>query len=126
LAAGDPPLPAKLPDTRNFRGAVIDTGATRSVIGLPEARRYCEQRGVQLELKISARQYKFGDDVRQSIGLMQIQIPTPDSVLNISVDVVDMDVPLLIGLDVLVRYRLQVLTIDNVLQHTPLPGHGRS
>jgi hypothetical protein len=53
---------------------------------------------VQLELKRSVRQFKFCDDVRQSIGHMQIQIPTPDSVLNISVDVVDMDVPLLIGL----------------------------
>jgi hypothetical protein len=97
-----------------------------AVLGLPEARQHCEQRGVQLELKRSARQFKFGDDVRQSIGLKQIQIPTSDSVLNISVDVVDMDVPLLIGLDVLDRCRLQMLTIDNVLQHTPIPGHGRS
>jgi hypothetical protein len=72
LAAGDPPPPSKLPDTKKFRGAVIDTGATLSVIGLLEARRYCEQRGVQLELKRSARQFKFGDDVKQSIGLMKI------------------------------------------------------
>jgi hypothetical protein len=31
--------------------------------------------------------------VRMSIGVMEIQIPTPDSVLNISVDVVDIDMP---------------------------------
>jgi hypothetical protein len=37
---------------------------------------------------------------------MKIQMPTPDSVLNVSVCVVDMDMPLLIGLDVLNRYRL--------------------
>jgi hypothetical protein len=57
---------------------------------------------------------------------MQIQILTPDSVLNIIVDVVDMDMPLLIDLDVLDRYRLQMLTADNVLQLTPVPGHGPS
>jgi hypothetical protein len=73
-----------------------------------------------------AYQEQFGDDVIMSIGVMQIQILTPDSVLNISVDVFDMDMPLQIGLDVLDMYRLQVLNIDNVLQHTPVPGPEQS
>jgi hypothetical protein len=61
-----------------------------------------------------------------SMGHTKIQIPTPDIVLNINADVVNMYMPLLIGLDVLDRYRLQMLTIESILQQTHVPGHGRS
>jgi hypothetical protein len=51
---------------------------------------------------------------------MKIRIPTPGGVLEFNVDLVDESSPLLIGVDVLDRFRLQILTVSKELDHVGL------
>jgi transposase InsO family protein len=99
-----------------FKGAILDSGASRSVIGFPEARRYCRAARKELDLVRTRRTFSFGSHISVSRGSMTIRISTPGGVLEFNVDVVDEDIPLLIGVDVLDRFRLQILTVSNELE----------
>ena len=103
--------------------AIVDTGAARSVVGLKLARRLLASQGEKLSLCPSSRQFRFGVDLRKSLGTMTIRIPTPSKILSISVDVVEPDIPFLLGLDSLDSHRLQPLTVVNLLQHIPTDGN---
>lgn len=97
--------------------ALIDTGATRSVVGLRAARRIFRAAGTKFSLAPSRRRFRFGVDTHDSKGSCVIRIPTPSGVMEVQADVVAADVPFLLGLDTLDRHRIQALTITNKLQH---------
>ena len=109
-----------LSKTRTGHVAVLDTGATRSVMGLPTARRLARSIGRKLDLCPSPRRFRFGVTAHESMGSTIIHIPTPSGVMSIQADVISADVPFLIGMDAMDANRVQVLSIDNKLEHIPL------
>jgi hypothetical protein len=61
--------------------------------------------------------FKFGQDLQRSIGTIGVRVPTPDkSFMLINVDVVETDVPFLIGLDTLYTFEMIVDTVENELR----------
>jgi len=99
-----------------FHGAAVDTGAQRSVVGRQQALAYCNEVGVPFKPSPSRTRFRFGAGRSQSLGKIPFAIPTPQSILTLWVDVVPQDIPLLIGLDVLDKYSLQVLSVYNELE----------
>jgi hypothetical protein len=99
-----------------FLGAAIDTGAQRSVIGIPQAQAYCRQNGIPMRLKSSNSTFVFADQRCKSLGVLKISLPTPESVLQLDVDVVQPDIPMLLGLDILDSHGLQFLSTENALE----------
>jgi hypothetical protein len=100
----------------NFLGAVLDTGAQKSVIGIKQAESYCEIHSASLNRQASqntASLFKFGSKAHRSIGTLHISIPTPKKTMFYEVDVIDLDVPLLLGLDFLDRFSLNALSVQN-------------
>ena len=102
----------------DFLGACLDIGAQRSCIGLNQAKALLSrQQGTSLKLSKSFYSFRFGDTRYMSLGRMTIRIPTPDeSFLEFTVDVVEPDVPLLIGIDVLDKHSLVADNVKNVLE----------
>ena len=61
--------------------------------------------------------FKFGDEVTDSLGIMKFRFPCPNGgSLDIDMDVINLDVPLLLGLRELRSHRLLVNYLDNTLQ----------
>ena len=100
-----------------FDGMCMDTGAQISVSGKAQAMAYCHSRGIPFYLTPSVTKFKFGDHVSPSLGRLQVRIPTPNQSGNVSftMDVVDLDVPMLLGLRELRAASLLVDYLDNRL-----------
>jgi hypothetical protein len=113
-----PNAPSKPTQGRPFSGAVLDTGAQMTVIGMEQAKGYCKESGKMFSLLPSRSRFKFGASSERSLGKISIEIPTPGSPIHINCDVVKSDVPLLIGLDILDKYGLNVLSVEGLLQST--------
>jgi hypothetical protein len=58
---------------------------------------------------------------QESLGSLKVILPTPEPLINLEIDVVQADVPLLIGLDVLDGNGMTADTLNNVLK---CPGRG--
>jgi hypothetical protein len=105
-----------------FLGAAIDTGAERSVIGWKQATMYCKSTRTDMDLLPSNRLFKFGDQACRSMGSLNLKIPIPTGVLDLYVDVMEPDIPLLVGLDLMDKHRLQFLSVSNELEHISISG----
>lgn len=102
--------------TTVFEGACADTGAQKSVCGLAQAKAYCRARRRPFKLLPSPYSYKFGDGVRTSMGMLQVRLHIQQGFfLSFWIDVVDADIPLLLGLDLLDEHKLVADNVDNVL-----------
>ena len=112
-------LAARLVTESPFRGAFVDTGAQKSVIGKPQAQAYCKEARIPFKPKPrhGRRLYKFGDRKFEGMGLLEIRIPvTDDFFLSFDVEVVNVDVPLLIGLEFLDTFKVSIdLANDRML-----------
>lgn len=103
-------------NSKIFLGACLDIGAQRTVCGFKQARAYCKTARVPLKLHHSPFSFKFGDSLRQSMGTLEFRLPIPSKgYLPIVADIVDADIPLLIGLDFLDREQLLADNISNKL-----------
>ena len=72
--------------------------------------------GVKFKTSKNKNKYKFGNDRQKSLGAMNIRIPIPGyKVINLKVNVVSANVPFLIGLNFLDKYRMFVNTVTNTL-----------
>lgn len=99
-----------------FFGACLDTGAQRSVCGLEQARAYQRIYPNSLTMTKSNVQFKFGEQIEQGVGNVCIKVPVDEgNHIDLNVDVVDLDIPLIIGLDVLRGHKLLVNYIDNTM-----------
>jgi hypothetical protein len=101
-----------------FIGAVLDTGAQRSVIGLTQAQAYCREHDAQIRTPGLAKfwsSFKFGSHIHRSVGMVIISIPTPNNLLIHNVDVIDLGIPLLLGLNFLDEHYLKPLRVHNNL-----------
>jgi hypothetical protein len=90
----------------------LDTGAQKAVIGRIKAECFSRENNflfnIALQRDATRPRFKFGSKVSNSIGLIQIHIPVPGPTKHIKllVDVVDLDIPLLLGLDFLDKHKL--------------------
>eukprot|EP00171_Calliarthron_tuberculosum_P003182 IDg3182t1 len=100
-----------------FNGACLDTGAQRSVVGKAQAEAYYRFMGIPLAIiPATKRLYKFGSERKASVGKAKFCIPyAEDRHIMIELDVVEIAIPLLIGLDVLDKYKLVVDNVENRL-----------
>lgn len=104
--------------TVHFYGACIDTGAQRSVIGIKQAEAYCRMLGIEMRKDADKRirRFRFGKDIQDSVGSLQIRVPIKDDFFMVfTANVVNIDVPLLLGLDVMSEHKLVADTVDLVL-----------
>jgi hypothetical protein len=99
-----------------FRGAAIDTGAQKSVIGKSQAQTYCHENGIPTRLESSSSTFVFADQRCRSLGILTVLLDTPVSTLRLDVDVVLPDILTLLGLDLLDKYGLQFLNTENALE----------
>jgi hypothetical protein len=72
----------------SFLGAVLDTGAAKSVIGKAHAMAYCKANNLRLSVTPSSASFRFADQVCKSLGKMMPLIPTPGIPIQLSVNVV--------------------------------------
>jgi len=102
--------------TARWHGACLDTGAQSTVIGLRQAHAYCKFMGTKFKPTPSARRFKFGRDEQTSLGRIAIRIPIHGwNILIEHVDIVRADVPFLIGLDLLDKYKMYLNNVSNQL-----------
>lgn len=106
------------PNRGDFLGACLDTGAARSVVGRSQAMAYARMARIPPALA-TARAVKFllGGVITPSVGTLDIRVPiAPTLYATLRVDVVDVDIPLLMGLDALDALALYVNTVENKLK----------
>lgn len=85
--------------SKQFVSACLDIGSQRTVWGLKQAKAYCSSARIPLKLSNSMFAFKFGDSIWRSLGKLEFRIPlSTKGYLTVEDDVVDSDVPLLIGL----------------------------
>lgn len=96
-------------DGAQFLGACIDSGAQKTVIGQEQAKAYAEMAGTKkVEYhSCTGTKYKFGDKTYDGLGTVVIRIPITETYfISIRAQVVEVNVPLLLGLDVLSRLKV--------------------
>lgn len=97
-------------------GACLDTGAQRSVCGRNQALAYDKIHPGALKKRHSSTQFKFGEQLATNTGIVWIKLPIHKNMHNdLHVNVIDLDIPLIIGLDILKSQRLSVNYIDDSL-----------
>ena len=97
-------------------GACFDTGAQMSVIGKEQAKMYCLLTEVPFNLKGGGTTFRFGDRVYHSLGELDLELPIFSThQRRYIVNIVDADVPLLLGLDWLDENLLYVNNVNDTL-----------
>lgn len=99
-------------------GLLCDIGAPKSVIGRHELNRILTALGVHnRRTRPSGNSFRFADAVYKSLGKISIPLHTPAGIPNIpvEVDIVEADIPALLGLDVLDEESLTPCTVSNRL-----------
>lgn len=85
-----------------FWGFCLDTGASRSVIGSSQEKAYRTLTSHTPQTHDSTTVCRFGSSIKRSEGMTTLRMPLPDGqALLFGADVVDGDIPLLLGLDVM-------------------------
>lgn len=102
----------------DFLGACLDTGATTSVIGYPQAKLFCTSSGQSIANCRIGRVFRFGKGSQASIGTVHIRIPTPDGAfIPLTVDVVKADIPFLLGLDAMTNAGITIDLYRDTISH---------
>lgn len=105
----------------------VDIGAPKSVIGLPKLN--CLYKNSIPRLKKSMARFRFGDEVKESLGTIVLMLQTPPGIQSITVtsDVVDVDIPALHGLDVLDKHQLLPdITTNRLVKRTFFLGENKA
>ena len=90
-----------------FLGACIDSAAEKSVIGKPQAELYSQLYGLPFNLEPSKARPSFSFGTHRHIGLGKLDIRVPiseDYFLPLKIEVVNIDIPFLLGLDSMTKY----------------------
>ncbi|CDF36525.1 unnamed protein product [Chondrus crispus] len=107
-----------------FHGICIDSAAQRSVVGVEQAKAYCSLFNVPFSPSASnARNiFSFGTHKHVGLGLLTVRVPiAPTHFISLSVEVVDTNVPFLLGLDNMEKYKM-VLDTDKCILSSKLEG----
>jgi hypothetical protein len=102
-----------------FHGAVVDSGASRTVIGHKQARNITSTTSATScavnSSEHSRRAFRFGSQVVCSVGQIEFHLPVGESFISFQAFIVPIDVPLLLGLDVMQSYGMKLCTKTNSL-----------
>lgn len=105
--AHDPKQATKMYTSATFQGACVDSGAEVSVIGADQAQAYQAMMGTPMHMTPSSLQFKFGNYLCQSSGVIDVRVPIPNgSFIAFKAHVVRADIPMLVGLDLLRKHEL--------------------
>ena len=97
-----------------FKGIVMDSGAEVTVGGISQFKAYCQHAGVKPEVEPSSQLFQFGQTIRKSLGIVSIRFPLlNNSFLEYRSHVINMNVPLLFGLDSFKKYRFYANEVTN-------------
>lgn len=102
----------------------MDIGAPCSVVGRKELNRILTEMGKHhRDIRPSSRSFRFGDVSCKSRGTILLMMETPTGIppVEVNCDIVDVDVPALLGMDVLDREKLIADTVSNrLVQRIPM------
>lgn len=103
---------------QQFLGVCMDHGAENTVAGLNQYLEYCKFANTEVNLKPSDHWLKFGNSYELSKGIGLIRFPLTDAnYFEYETDVVDLDIPILFGLDSMKRYGLKVDELEDIIAH---------
>ena len=104
----------------NFTRFCVDIGAPRSVIGTKTLNKILNKLSHRSMPKIpSGNSFRFGDMTVPSMGILELwlKVPSPRRPIPVLVDIVAVNVPALLGLDVLDSEQLYACNVTNQLFH---------
>lgn len=96
----------------------VDSGAPRFVVGRKTLNRMFTANGAhQRRIMPSRNRFQFADAIYDSLGIIFVPLLTPPRVPSamLSIDIVDVDIPALLGMDVLDKESLTPCTGSNHL-----------
>ena len=96
----------------------VDIGAPKSIFGRKELNRIFVSQGISLKPLLGSRnRFRFADATFKSIGRVKIPLATLPGIpaIPVTMDVVDADIPALLGLDALDKEFLVADTVANRL-----------
>ena len=100
---------------RTFQGALLDTGASVSVIGREQTVTYCEELGIPFVIELNVQKFfKFGSQERQKTKIHYATGRT----MELDIDIFDVNITLLFGLDTPDEHKLYINNVENVLVST--------
>lgn len=102
-----------------FSGACLDSGAQRTVIGQLQANAYMKIVGNEYETvqRCMSKMFRFGTSVHESVSVIKIWLPLGDDhFVKIFAHIIPIDVPLLIGLDIMKYLKIIINFADSTLQ----------
>jgi len=101
-----------------FLGACLDTGAQLTVISIKKEEAYIKFTGGTGTIKhVGAKTvYQFGGGKHNTVGCLDIRVPFSEELIIIMVvDVIMRNVPFLLGLETLDRYKMYVINVTDEL-----------
>lgn len=105
-------------NVRRPLGFCCDIGAPRSVVGKKELNRILNAIGLHRRRILPSRnRFRFADAVYESLGRISIPLSVPRGIPQVFVelDIVDADIPALLGMDVMDKESLTHCTVSNRL-----------
>ncbi len=101
----------------NFEGICMDDGTQKIVAGLPAYKRYCSHTNTPLDLTPSNEQFKLGEGIHKSLGTTIIRFPIDSysDYLGYVTDFIDVDTPILFGLDKMKHHKCYVNEVNDQL-----------
>lgn len=104
-----------------FDGVCVDTGAQVSNCGRNQAIAYCKSVNIPFVLRARKMQFKFGNAVKPSLAVMKCRLPCPyGGRLDLDNDLVDLDIPMLLGLLELRRHSLFIDYLADTIENKDL------
>jgi len=100
---------------KGLRGCV-DTGAPRTVCGKETAELFCKRINMPFKLLPSTTKFKFADQIAHSLGRLLVPVQTPAGTRSLQVEIVEADIPLLLGLDFMDNMQVMANTLENRLE----------
>lgn len=101
--------------------ACLDTEAKKSVVGKDQSIELCNITSLRLRPVIKPKNFKFGKGSLSSSVTIPVRIPTPDGeFINLKVDVVNANITLLLGLDIMSQESQEGISIEinrDVIRH---------
>ena len=108
----------KVFQTTDFLGICMDNGAENTVAGKDQFLAYCNHIGTDPTLRPTTRKLKFGNVTHRSLGQATIRFPIDDKTFfEYESEVVDVDIPVIFGLDSMKKHGWEGGEVRNVMQH---------
>lgn len=108
-------------ETDRLKGGCIDSGAQRTAIDKRQADQFAHFANIELEITTYKWTYRFGNVSHAPCGEISIHLPIDSFFAQIKVKVLDVDISLLLGLDLLTKFKI-VIDFDEIFMQSKLDG----